>query len=114
MRPSFFAFLLIMLAGSPFALPPALGCVEKGVQTFSGKGAHTTRPFAVKEGWEIQWEGKGNFLSIYVHTKDGNLIDLAANQQGVGKGSAYQPQGGTYFLKINGLGEWTIKVVQLQ
>lgn len=83
------------------------------IKEFSGSDQHTTRPFTVKDGWEIQWKTKGKFLQIYVLNANGELVTIAANAQIPGKGSAYQPKGGTYYLDVNALGEWTIQIVKV-
>lgn len=83
------------------------------IKEFSGSDQHTTRPFTVKDGWEIQWKTKGKFLQIYVLNVKGELVSIAANTQIPGKGSAYQPKGGTYYLDMNALGEWTIQIVKV-
>lgn len=88
---------------------------QKVVKTFSGNGTSTTRPFTVKDGWEIQWNLKnGLLLQILVEQEGKKAFDLASNQGKVGKGSAYRPKGGTYYLSINAAGDWEIKIVQVR
>lgn len=97
------------LAAGKTAPPPApVGGV---LQEFAGSGAGTTRPFVVDGAWEVQWSLSGQILQIMVHDKGGRLVDIVANQQGDGSGSAYQPRGGSYYLAINALGSWRIRVV---
>lgn len=84
------------------------------IQEFSGSGQHTTRPFTVPDGWEIQWDASGDIFQIYVYKANGDLDGIAANQQGPGKGSAYQPKGGSYYLMMNAMGTWKVKVVKVQ
>jgi len=82
------------------------------VKTFTGSGGKNTRPFTVKNGWEIQWDAKGDIFQLYLYTANGDMIGVPANQQGSGKGSSYQAKGGKYYLQVNAIGNWTIKVVQ--
>lgn len=86
---------------------------ERVVEEFSGSGMHTTRPFEVTDGWEIQWEFSGDLLQIYLYDETGDPAGIAANQQADSSGSAYQARGGTYHLDINAIGEWTVRVVEL-
>lgn len=85
---------------------------SKVIAKFQGSGIVNTKPFAVNGGWTIQWNARGDVFQIYVYTKDGQLVDVAANQMGSGKGSSYQPQGGTYYLKVNAMGNWEIAITQ--
>jgi hypothetical protein len=84
------------------------------IKEFSGKGHHITRPFSVPNGWEIQWEAMGRLLQVYVNKTNGELDGIAANQQGPGIGSSYQPKGGSYYLEMNAFGEWKVTVVKVQ
>jgi hypothetical protein len=52
-------------------------------------------------------------LMIAIYDADGSALNIAASQQGDGKGSSYQPKGGDYYLQIIG-GEWTVTVIQLR
>ena len=82
------------------------------VQTFSGSGGLNTRPFTVKDGWEIQWDAKGDIFQLYLYTSGGDMEGVPANQQGSGKGASYQAKGGNYYLQVNALESWTIKIIQ--
>jgi len=84
------------------------------VKTFSGSGGKNTRPFTVQSGWEIQWDAKGDLFQIYLHTSNGDMVGVPANQQGAGAGSSYQPEGGQYYLQVNAIGDWSIKIVNLE
>lgn len=100
-----------------FASVILLGCnlyaQENIVKTFSGSGGKNTRPFSVNKGWEIQWDAKGDIFQLYLYNADGDMIGVPANQQGSGQGSSYQPKGGKYYLQVNAIGNWTIKIVQI-
>jgi hypothetical protein len=80
----------------------------------SGSGAKNTRPFAAPGPWEIQWDARGDIFQIYVYGKSGNLIGVAANQMGSGKGNSYQPRGGEYYLQVNAIGAWALEVVDMR
>ena len=83
------------------------------IQTFTGSGIQNTRPFTVQDGWEVQWNTSGDIFQIFVYTAGGDIVGVAANQQGPGEGASYQPKGGRYYLQMNAMGTWTVKVVQL-
>jgi hypothetical protein len=82
------------------------------ITRFEGSGQSTTRPFTVPDGWEIQWDA-GDFIQIYVYEAGGELNGIAANQQGSGSGSAFQASGGSYYLQMNAMGSWTVRVVDV-
>src|SRR6056297_845769 len=86
---------------------------EKVIKTYSGSGGQTTRPFKVDDEWEIQWDAEGMIFQLYLYNENGRMLGVPANQQGEGSGSSYKAQGGEYYLKVNGTGDWTIKIVQL-
>lgn len=86
---------------------------SSGVRTFSGSGGKNTRPFTVDGRWEIQWDAEGSIFQIYLHSGDGRLLGVPANQQGPGEGSSFQPRGGTYYLQVNAIGAWEIRIVPL-
>ena len=84
------------------------------IKSYSGNGAQTTRPFVAKTPWEMQWNTKAeNFMlfQVYLYDGDGNLVGVAANQTKPGKGSFYSPKKGTYYLTINAIADWEIKIV---
>jgi hypothetical protein len=83
------------------------------VKEFSGSGGKNTRPFTVNNEWEIQWDAKGDIFQLFLYTGSGKMIGIPANQQGSGKGSSYQAKGGQYYLKVNAIDNWSIKVVQV-
>ena len=83
------------------------------VQEYEGNGVLNTRPFTVVRGWEIQWDASGDIFQLYLHDGAGDLIGVAANQMGPGRGASYQPRAGTYYLQVNALGRWTIRMVSI-
>lgn len=86
---------------------------EPVVQRYQGNGALNTRPFTVTQGWEVRWDAVGDVFQLYRYDAAGNLIDVAANQQGPGTGASYFPEPGTYYLQVNALGAWTVSVVHI-
>jgi hypothetical protein len=87
------------------------------IKSYSGNGAQTTRPFVAKTPWEIQWDTKTEdfmLFQTYLYDGDGNLVGVAANQTKPGKGSFYSPKKGTYYLNINAIADWEIKIVEVK
>jgi len=82
------------------------------VKEFSGSGGKNTRPFTEEDGWEVQWDAKGDIFQLFLYAANGDMAGIPANQQGSGKGSSYQAKGGQYYLQVNAIGNWAIKVVQ--
>ena len=84
---------------------------------YSGNGMQTTRPFVAKTSWEIQWNTKAEgfmMFQVYLYDGDGNLAGVVANQTEPGKGSFYSPKKGSYYLNINAIGNWEIKIVAVE
>lgn len=84
------------------------------VKHFSGSGGKNTRPFLVKDGWEIQWDAKGDIFQLFLYTANGDMVGVPANQQGSGKGTSFQPKAGKYYLQVNAIGDWSIKMVPVK
>lgn len=81
------------------------------VASYSGSGAKNTRPVTIDGSWELQWDTNGDIFQVYLYTKDGSMVEVLANQQGSGTRSSYYPQGGSYYFKVNAMGEWSMKIV---
>lgn len=99
--------IVLMVAG------PSWSADEVIVQQLSANGSRNMRPFTVKDRWEIRWENKGAVLAVAVRTAEGKLVSGGASATAPGTGESFQPKGGTYYLDVTGMGEWTITVVQL-
>jgi hypothetical protein len=87
------------------------------IKSYSGNGTQTTRPFVVKTSWEMQWDTKAEdfmLFQVYLYDGDGNLVNIVANQTKPGKGSCYNPKGGTFYLNINAVADWEIKIVEIE
>jgi PAN domain len=85
------------------------------IAEYSGTGMQTTRPFTVDGPWEVQWSSD-EFIQIFLSKadKEEHFPNIIANQIESGSGSSYQPQGGSYYLKISAMGKWHIKVVTIK
>ena len=87
------------------------------ISGYSGNGMQTTRPFITKTSWEMQWDTKDKdfmMFQVYLYDGDGNLVGVAANQTKPGKGSFYNPKKGTFYLNINAIADWEIKIVEVK
>lgn len=104
-----------MLAASIMVALPIVAVAgdELTIFSLSANGSRNTRPFTVKDRWEIRWENKGPVLTIAVRTAEGKLVAGGGTATAPGTGESYQPKGGTYFLDVTGMGEWSVSVVQL-
>ncbi|OEG62201.1 MAG: hypothetical protein BHK79_02850 [Halanaerobium sp. MDAL1] len=83
------------------------------IAEYSGNGTQNTRPFEVNSPWEIQWDAEGQIFQLYLYDSSGNLIDVAANQMEAGKGSYYSPKTGSFYLQVNAMGDWQLKIVNV-
>lgn len=95
--------------------PPQLTGQETVVHSFTGKTVTTTRPFTVEDQWEVQWDNKTReYFGIILYQSDGKRVKKLAGQTHQGAGASYQPQGGAYYLEIEGRDEWQVDIVQLR
>lgn len=83
------------------------------IAQYNGNGLKNTRPFKVNSAWEIQWNATGDIFQIYLYDSNGNLVDIAANQMQPGQGSYYSPKAGNFYLEINAMGDWEVKIVKV-
>ena len=105
------AILLFVVAASSTRIALAEDVL---VAEYSGKGYQVMRPFTVQGPWEVQWTSDGGAFAVYVADESDSTGDLIANQSGGGSGSSYRPEGGSYYLKIEGSGQWQIKIVAIK
>ncbi len=107
---------LLVSAGPAHSAPSR---ASKLVMYSIGTDTHQTRLFRVNGSeWHIAWSyncqswgSKGNF-SVEIHTRSGDLFNVAANQLGnVGRGTDYEHQGGTFYLDIDSECAWNIRVI---
>jgi hypothetical protein len=96
----------------PAAPPPVAADQEASgpvLYTFSGNGNRTTRPFEVKDPWELQWDTNGQ-IAIWVQDRVGKPA-RPDHIGGTTPGSSYMPISGTFELDIDSDSDWTIRVV---
>jgi hypothetical protein len=108
--------LLLLMLLCP--LTSVLSAEEVSVLNLSANGARNTRPFSVKDHWEIRWNNADTMLMVTVLRAHANgalesLPVATGSQFKPGVGSTYIEKGGDYYLNINASGDWTITVVQL-
>jgi hypothetical protein len=85
------------------------------VQTANGSGGRTLRPFVVRDDWELQWDARGGLFQAFLHVgTSGKVLGIIANQPKDGAGASYQRNGGRYYLEINAIGDWTVRIVQIE
>lgn len=102
------AIMVVMMLSAP-----VWAVEDTVVQQLSANGSRNTRPFTVRDRWEIRWDNKGPMLNISVRSLDGKVLGGGALATSPGVGQSFEPKGGNYFLDISGSGEWTVTVVQL-
>jgi len=87
------------------------------INEFSGSGTQTTRPFIAETAWEVRWNTKAEdfmLFQVYLYDGNGNLAGVVANQTKPGKGSFYNPKKGTFYLSINVVCDWEIKIIVVE
>jgi len=84
------------------------------IAEFSGTNIMNTRPFTANSSWEVQWEFEGEIFQIYLQSPKEELWKVLANQSGSGSGSSYYPETGEYYFKVNAMGNWKIKVIEVK
>lgn len=92
----------------PIAASNAKFSTPTGNLVWTGAGGLNTHLFQVSSPWTIHWSATGGYFGIYVHTADGGLVGLGANQPGAGAGTSYQPHGGSYYLAIYATDRWRV------
>ncbi len=88
--------------------------IDRAPAVHQGNGIRSTHPFTATGPWELQWEASGDYFGVYVYDAEGTLVDVAANQSGAGPGASYQPRAGTYYLQVNAMGAWSLRVVAMR
>jgi hypothetical protein len=106
-------FLAICLSFALSSPAPAVATDETVVMELAANGQRNTRPFTVRDRWELRWDLQGQMLGIMIRDGAGKFVATGGQQDKPGQGTSYQPKGGTYYLEIVGMGDWTVRVVQL-
>ncbi len=93
---------------------------------FSGTGSEETRPFTVKDGWEIQWETEAPSFKLSAHgsaqrpyisetTEREDILRWFERLEPIvlanttkKKGTAVHPLGGTFYFKVVANGPWEV------
>jgi uncharacterized protein len=78
----------------------------------SGAGIRTIRPFTVDGAWELQWTSSppNRSAAFYVHdASSGRIVEIATGASG----ASYVPNGGTFYVEVNTMADWTIQVVNV-
>jgi hypothetical protein len=94
--------------------------------TFTGTGPTQTRPFSVKDGWEIRWETESPTFKLSAHGSSQRPYVGQKNEREEvlrwfetmhamvladttdSNGTAMHPLGGTFYFKIIASGPWRI------
>ena len=107
-------------AGTP-AQPAAAPAAPQWavVASWRGSGMKETESFAVaNREWRVRWKtgsepfANAGILQLFVYNQDGQMVGLAANQQGPGEDVSYvRAPPGRYYIKINSANiDWNISV----
>jgi hypothetical protein len=101
-----------VLCGSLLLSGVVLAADEQMVVELTGNGSRTTRPFTVKDGWEVRWTAT-NELTVFLLDVQGQPLEALGHSMGDAGGATYHAKGGTYSLRIASNAHWTVTVVQL-
>jgi hypothetical protein len=84
-----------------------------------GSGINKTKPFTTTGPWTIAYTydctafGQNGLLQIFVYSPPESLEDIAVNELGKnGSGSTQQYGTGDFYLQMNSVCDWTVKVTQ--
>lgn len=103
----------IMVALMLILAAPVWAAEEQVVFSQTANGSRSTRPFTVKDRWEVRWDAKDDRFSVTLFSSTGEILDSLASQRKPGAGSTFYPKGGSYFLKVISGDDWNLTVVQL-
>lgn len=87
---------------------------EEILAKFSGNNIMNTKPFTTNSAWEVHWDFNGEIFQLYLQSPEQELWEVLANQSGSGSGSSYYPKRGEYYFKVNAIGNWKIKVIEVK
>jgi hypothetical protein len=80
---------------------------------WTGTGSKNTDDFTINGSkWRIRWivEGEPSQLSVWLHKPDGTVVENVGSSRGPGSDETVVRGGGTYYLKLTGLGKWEVVV----
>ena len=87
------------------------------LDTWSGNGLKTTRPFSMDGPWEFSWDTKGGLFQAMMFEKGQlpgtHMPQMLANQTAAGRGASYVPAGGSFYIIMNAIGPWTAKAAKV-
>jgi hypothetical protein len=94
-----------------FGAARAAGCSDpRSIAEFHGNGTTNTRPFETDGPFELVWSSE-KFLGISLEQPDRSGSFKTVRAVGSkGRGSAYFPIGGRFYLQIDGSDNWTVSI----
>jgi hypothetical protein len=93
--------------------PPVKGVPASIVLShWAGTATMITRPFHVDGAWELQWRSDGFFVAE-LHAVGSGETSIIANASGQAASSAFQPNGGDYFIQFTSTDPWTATIVKV-
>lgn len=93
--------------------PASFPVITSQGREYTGNGARGIRPFITEGPWEVTWNARGDFFSLYLFGVRGNMLAVGANQMSPGTGSSYNPRAGQYYYFVNALGPWSIRITSI-
>lgn len=100
------------------AAPAEAGRTWSVVRIWQGSGVAETEAFTVGQHWRVDHlfdPGQGGALQVFIYHADGRLLmNVAANTTTGGANTSFWAGPGTYFLKINAMGDWKVAVQDLR
>ena len=100
--------------------PPAAGMPVQQAMTgqggvvvrWSGSTTMITRPFHVDGAWEFAWSNEGAFTAT-LHRLGSDKEQTLAFATKPAASSAYQPNGGDFYIEFSAMDDWSASVQQL-
>ena len=99
---------------SPQAQTPPPPSIDESLASWSGQENLTTRPFHVDGPWEVQWSNDAGMFILRLNRLGGSSSDLLEMSDKAGHSSAFQPNGGDYYLTIVGTQPWSVRIVPVR
>ncbi len=107
-------------AAPPRSTTPAVKPIQQAlaashdntVAHWAGSSSMITRPFHVSGAWELRWTSGGMFNASLHRVGSNQERNLAFATEGTSS-SAYQPDGGDYYIEFTGTEPWMAEIVSL-